>query len=587
MTEIYPLEYMSVLWRQKRLFLAVFFLVFALCIIFVFNWKNYKAVATVQVAPPEISTEIVKAGLSGKEKVEVLADLQISRLKQKVLSTKSLAEIITQLNLYPEQRKAIPIAYVAQLMRKKVRIQLLSTSLANPASARKASALQLSAIAFIIGFEYKTPYLAQQTVKVLVSRFLDEDIKERRSTARKTSDFLQGQIDMLKKSLSLQEEKIAEFRAKNGDIRPDALAFNQQASIETASRLHAIQSEIMSNMGLIGTLRSQLAKTDPYIRVSEDGRLLTTPYLQLKMLKSRYASLTAKYGAQHPDVIKVSRQINAMKRNIDPSSLISGLKAESEDIQAELGKLQNIYSEDHPDVLSLNKKKASLEKQLTVLEKSYVNNNKKKNSFIENIKSDADNPAYLQILTQIEAAEKKQEALKYQREEIKKRQEEYMAAIANNPEAEKKLAALSRDYDNSIALYRELGAKKLAADISKTIEQGSIGQRLTIINSPELPRKTSPSRIMFIFVGFFIALICAIGSVVMYQILGRNVMGANHLETLIGVAPLATVPYIRSIEEKQKLKNFYLRIMLVASIGMMAMLIMFLFYIMPLDISYG
>jgi len=581
MSEIYLLEYALVMWRRRRLFFAVFFLVFIASVVFAFNWRNYKAFATVEVAPPEISTEAFEIS-DPSNAVEAMADLQISRLKQKVLSTNSLAEIITRLNLYSGQRKSVPIAYIAEGMRENIKLELLSTSLANPASAQKASALQLSAIAFTLSFKYSDPYLAQQTVNALVSRFLDEDIKERRNIAKKTSEFLQSQMDVLTKSLGEQEEKIAEFRAVNGNVRPDSLAFNQQASIAMSTRLHSIQSEIMSNMGLLGTLRAQLTQTDPYVRISENGELLTTPHMQLKMLRSQYATLTAKYGSQHPDVVKVLRQISAMEESLNPASETAGLRAEIADAQANLDKMQETYGINHPDVVSLKRQKSQLKKRLASLEKSKAG--RSGNSFSAQVKGDADNPTYLQIVAQIEAAKKKQEALKTQKEEIKKQQEEYSYAISENPEAERELAALARDYENSTVLYRELKAKKLASDISETIEQGRIGQRLTVINAPELPRGTSPSRKIFVFAGFVFALISATGSVIIYQILSSSVMGAHHLENIVGVAPLATIPRIWTLEEKIKARQRVKRYAFIAFIALAALIAMFFLFVMPADV---
>lgn len=582
MTEINILEYALVLWRRRRLFFIVFSLVFLSSAIFALNWKNYKASASVEVAPPEISTDVVEISESGNNAVAAMADLQISRLKQKVLSTNSLAEIITRLDLYPEQRKRVPIAYIAEGMRENIHLELLSTSLANPASAQKASALQLSAIAFTISFKYSNPYLAQQTVNALVSRFLDEDIKERRNMAKNTSEFLQSQMDVLSKSLAEQEEKIAIFRAENGNVRADSLAFNQQASIATSARMHSIQSEIMSNMGLLGTLRAQLTQTDPYIRISENGELLTTPSVQLKMLRSQYATLTAKYGSQHPDVVKVLRQIKAMEENLDPASETAGLRTEIADIEAKLEKMQDTYGANHPDIVSLKRQKSELNQQLASLEKSSAGKNGGNSS--ASIKSDADNPAYLQILAQIEAAEKKQEALKIQKEEINKQQEEYSYAITENPEAERELALLARDYDNSTALYRELKARKLAADISETIEQGRIGQRLSVINAPELPLRTSPSRKIFILAGFVFAMMCAMGSVFLHQIISSRIMGPHHLESLVGVAPLVTIPRILTLEESIKARRLFKSSVFIALIAFIVLIISFFMFVIPADV---
>lgn len=586
MTEINPLEYLLVLWRRRILFLSIFGIIFFISIIYAFNWNNYKAIATVEVAPPEIAVGVLGVADPSSVSIGVLADLQISRLRQKVLSTNSLAEIITRLNLYPNARKNTPIAYIAVGMRNKIKLELKSTSLANPASAQKASALQLSAIAFELSFKYSDPYLAQQTVNELVSRFLDEDIKDRRNTASKTSEFLQGQINVLNKSLAEQEKTFADFRIANGDLRPEALAFNQQAIIATTSRLQTIESKLMAEVGLMGALRAQLAQTDPYSKVREDGEIFTTPSMQLKMLKSQYATLTAKYGPEHPDVVKISRQMKALQRNIKPSSETASIRAKINDIDARLSRLKEEYGADHPDVTSLKSQRSKLKKKILSLNKSGFKGIKDSNDFSIQIKSDADNPLYMQIVTQFEAADSQKKAFEMQIEEIKKQQEEYRLAIAENPESEKKFAALARDYENSIALYRELKAKKLAAEINETIEQGRIGQRLSIINSPELPRGTSPSRKVFALAGGILALMVSTGCVILLQIINRTVMGPYHLESLIGTAPLVTIPNIRTLESRIKTRTFFRKVLKFMPVALIILVFFFFLLVMPFDVFW-
>ena len=574
MMAFYPLEYLSVLKRWKLVFLGIFGVIFLVSFIFAINWSEYRAFATIEVARPEIAMDAVETSGDKAMTAEALADLQISRLQQKVLSTSSLAEIIAKLNLYPEARKQTPIAYIAEGMRKKINIHLLSTSLANPASAQKATALQLSAIAFVLSFEYSDPLIAQKTVNELVSRFLDEDLKERRETAEKTAEFLDGQIKILSQSLEEQEQKIAEFRAENGEIRPDALAFNQQASISTTSRLLAIESDIVSNLGLVGALRAQLAQTDPYSRiVGESGDVLTTPSIQLRALKSQYATLTAKYGSQHPDVKKVSRQIAALENQADPVNLAARLKAKITDVQARLDTAKKTYGSGHPDYIALKRELKNLEDQLENADDSAT----------ALIKTDADNPAYLQIVAQLKAAEEQKNALEAQRVEVQRQQEEYQNAIAANPAVEQKMAALARDYDNMMTLYRELKARKLAADMSKTIEEGHIGRRLAVIDPPELPLGTEPSKKMILAAGFMFAVMAGLGSVLGLQLFSQSVIGPHHLETLIGVAPLVTVPHLKTLDEKIKIRWLAVRVLIAVPVVIVALLLVSFLMSMPLN----
>ncbi len=576
MTEIHPLEYIAVLWRRRYVFLAVFSVIFLAFFVMALRWNNYEAVATIEISPSKIAfdaADVSKGGVS----IETIADLQISRLRQKVLSTPSLAELITKLNLYEEARKQTPIAYLAEGMRNKIGLKLVSTSLANPATANKASVSQLSAIAFVLSFKHNDPHVAQKVLNELVSRFLDEDIKERKDMAQKTSEFLQGQIDVLAKALSEQEDKIAAFRSANGGVRPEALAFNQQASITTTARLHSIESDIISTLGLIGALKSQLVQTDPYTRLSEDGEVLTSPSIQLRILKSQYATLTAKYGPAHPDVVKVKRQIKTLEKNGEPEAEKARLKAKIQDVSARYETAQQTYGEEHPDVISLADQKKKLEKQLAVLDGE-------SDDILSFIKTDADNPAYLQIVTQLDAAQKQKEALENQKAEIQKQQEEFKAAIAENPEAEKALSALARDYDNSMALYRDLMARKLQADISETIEQGRIGQRLSIINAPELPRGTTPSRKLFVLAGFLLGGMVAVGSVLAIQLLNRSIIGPHHLESVVGVAPLVTIPHIRTLDDKIRIRKWAIKLLSAMPFILIAGIILFFLLVMPFDV---
>ena len=579
MTTFNPLEYISVLRRKKFIFIGIFSVLFAMSFFFALNWSKYKAYATVEVARPEISLEALETEASSAPSAEALADLKISRLKQTVLSNRSLGEIITDLDLYPESRQGTRIAYLAQAMREKIDISLVSTALANPASAQKASALQLSAIAFVISFEYSDPLKAQKTVNELVTRFLDQDLEERRKTAQATSDFLQGQIDMLEDTLEEQEKKIAEFRAENGGMRADALAFNQQASVTTTSRLLAIESEIVSNLGVIGALRAQLAQTEPYaVVVGEDGDTLTTPTTQLRGLQSQYATLSSKYGAEHPDVLKTLRQIEALERQIGGTSQTARIRANITDVRTRLQTMEDTYGPDHPDVQSLRSQLDNLNTQLRTAARTTTAGSSNR------IQRDADNPAYLNIVAQLDAAQQQQNALIQQRDAIEGKQAGFEKAIEANPEAEQRFAALTRDYDNMMMLYRELTAKKLASDMNKTIEEGHSGHRLAVINPPELPRSTNPSKKLILVAGFIFSLMTALATVLGLQLLSSTVLGPKHLESITGLSPLVRVPTLYSYDNKIQLMKWARKGVYLLPIIIIILLIVFFTAVMPFDV---
>lgn len=576
MEEINLMDFLSVLWRRKRLFFATAATVFLLAAISAFHWSNYRSVATVEVALPEVAMQMINE--ESQLSREAMADLRISYLQQKVLSTGSLVEIITKFNLYAEARKTRPVADIVGRMRRDIRLEFVGSS----GSATKTST-QRSTIAFNLSFDYDQPLLAQQVTNELVSRFLDEDIKQRQSQAKETTAFLSAQIKSLEESLAEQEKKIAEFRSQYGDTRPDALAFNQSAMTSLMMSVQNLDAQISSTSGTLGSLQAQLASLDPYSRVIGEGQVLTTPTIQLRAAKAEYAALSAKYGAEHPDVIKARRQVESLSRvaggrpkNLVTTEDIAPLKAMVSDLQAKLSEAQKTKGAENPDVIALQNQLQGLEKQIEEKSKKMVS--------FDWVKQDADNPAYLAVVAQIQATIERSKALEEQRAALQEQMNKYQKAVIENPDVEKKMAELSRDYATAQERYRQLQAKKMEAEMNEAIENDRVGQRLLIINPPELPTKTQPSRLTFLLAGFVLAFVSGFAVVVGAQFMTQSVVGARHLESLIGVPPLVVVPHIVTRKEQNSVTRRKAQLVALGLFGLVLAVVIFSIFVMPLDV---
>lgn len=578
MEEINIADYLSVFKRRKKQFLISSACIFALSLMVAFTWSNYRSVATVEVALPEVNTQSNQTATKQSSREE-LADLRISYLQQKVLSTGSLVEVITKFNLFGNQRETTPMAELAKKMLKKIKVDLVSGSLANPASAQKATADQLSAIAFNLSFDYNEPLLAQQVTNELVSRFLDEDIKQRRNQAKETTAFLDAQMKGLEVLLAEQEKKIAEFRATYGETRPDALAFNQQAATSLMMNLQNIESQLTTAIGNQGALRAQLAAVDPYSRVVADGQILTTPSIQLRALKSDYASLTAKYGPEHPDVKKVSRQIETMQQQHGGQGDAGIIRALLSDAKTNLETTKKTKGPENPDVIELQARIKNLEGQLKKASKGSSDNSL--------IKTDADNPAYLAIVAQLRSSEEQVTALQTQKASMQEQLNKYQQAIVQNPEAEKQMASLFRDYENDQLRYRQLKAQKAESEMNETIEENRVGQRLVIINPPELPVSTYPSRLKFVIGGLFLSIVGGTAFVFGRQLLRQAVVGPSHLEGLVGAAPLVVLPHFETEGERTKVTRQQIKLAILVLVAVILGAVLFSFTVMPLDVFFS
>ncbi|MBE1236952.1 hypothetical protein IHV25_04735 [Phaeovibrio sulfidiphilus] len=581
MKEMGVKDYISILTRNWKYFTVSFFLVLILSFVFTLNYDRYKSTVTVQIQSPEIAENIASLTFDGAARMaEALADQRINQIQQRVTSTSGLIEVINKLNLYPEDRKRMPLAEVAADMRKKIQLDMVSTSLANPTAAQRASAGQLSAIAFNLTFAYDDPLKAQQTTDELISRFLDEDLKQRRVQATETNAFIAYQVTALEKTLEEQDKKIAEFRARNPNARPESLAFNQQMLASTESSLREVNTRISSLEKQRGDLKGQLALVQPYSMAVMDGQVLTSPDIQLKALRSQLAILKGQYSERHPDVIRVEKQIQLLQKQVRPTRPrqdTSKFQSRLIDAETRLKILEETRSPDHPDIQNLKGQIAQLKQKIAT---------SRATSMTDEMVQDADNPTYLMIVSQIQATEASLAPLLDQRTELERQIQEYQRSIAEIPKVEEEFSALTRDYENTMIAYRELRARQLSAEMSEKMEADHKGERLVVINPPELPTDTSPGRKMLLLAGIFLATLSGIGTVFVIEILSSVINGQNHYYRLTGTLPLVSIPYLYTERERQNRKRHLLYIAGATVAFITVVLGSFHLLIMPLEVAW-
>lgn len=575
MEELSLTDIVAIFKRRRAVFFSTFAILFVIASIFALNWSTYRAEATVEIEQSVISENLaVPAGGNPQDAMFALADQRISQIEQKVTSLGSLAEIITKFDLYPKQRKNVPIAMLADKMRNNIKLDFISSKFSNPVAEQKETAEQLAAIAFTLGFDYSNPQIAQEVVNELISRFLDEDLKMRRKQAQDTSDFLGSQIAALEATMVDQEKKIADFRAKNGESGPAALMFNEQAASSTNYNLQQLESQITANEGTQGSLRAQLATVDPYSRVVANGQVMTTPAVQLKALESEYATMSGQYGPDYPDLIKLRDQIKALKAEIaskggNTTAAESGesadLKAKIADLRTNIAAAQATEGADNPDVASLKRQLKAMERRLKASDGAPSDNFMKK---------DADNPAYLELSEQLKAAEEQHKSLLAERETLEAEQQKYQAKIAANPVIEQQMESLSRDYENAQLRYRELKEKKMAADMTVQLEQDKKGERLSVTNPPEVPMNTHPSRMLLMLGGILMSMMGGVAGVIISEALNQSIHGQDQLAYIVGAAPLAVIPYLANGAEARRASRLNKHIMKAATlVGFFAMVI--------------
>ena len=89
---------------------------------------------------------------------------------------------------------------------------------------------------------------------------------------------------------------------------------------------------------------------------------------RLKALKTEYAVVSAKYSPEHPDVIRLKREIEGLEKQTGAVSSERQEQAKKlSQLRGELAVAREKYSADHPDVISLTRQIEAMEASLKEL----------------------------------------------------------------------------------------------------------------------------------------------------------------------------------------------------------------------------
>ena len=155
------------------------------------------------------------------------------------------------------------------------------------------------------------------------------------------------------------------------------------------------------------------------------------------------------------------------------------------------------------------------------------------------------------------------------------------------PLVEREYRALTRDYDNAVREYQETKAKQVRADAAKQLESEKKGERFVLIDPPALPEEPiSPNRPAILFLGFVFSLGSGIGFAFIADAISGAVRGARKIQTVLGVAPLAVIPYQMNLADIQKKKSIQKRTIVVGILAIVAGILLIHFIISPLDVLW-
>ena len=518
-------DYLTVLKRRKVALLLPMLLIFIISIALALGLPPvYRSTATILIEQQEIPQDLVRSTVTS------YAAERIQIISQKVMSWENLIRIMKKLNMIDNNASEVDPELVKD-MRDNLSVDMLSADIINPKTGRASRAT----IAFTLSFNSEFPEVAKKVTEEMTSLFLAENLKIRTEKARTTSLFLSKEADRLGEQIGKLETQLAAYKERNVGKLPEHSRMNMSLLERAQREAEEIERTLYSTKDRKMLLEAQLANVEPYTGQS--------PEVKLKQLMSKYVSAASIYTPEHPDLIRMRKEIEVLKEQtgVDDSTIIVHALTVAKQQLRDAGEK---YSTDHPDY-------KRLQKQVDLLEAKAKSSNKTKQTI--EFKPKPDNPTYINLQTQIASIDINLKASMERKARLQERLAEYEQRLTDAPRVEQEGLSITRDYQNAVRKYQEIKQKQLQAEIAEQLEKGSKGERFSVIEParlPGLPEK--PNRIGIFLLGTVLSFAGGFGSAALKEMLDHTVRGSKSLVTLLGAHPLSVIPYKKLTVERKK-----------------------------------
>ena len=556
-------DYLAAFRRRKGLILTVAGIVFLIGLITAFVWPpTYQAASTILIEEQEIPSELIQSTVTS------YAAQRIQVISQRVMARSNLMEIVEKYDLYEKERKRYTTEEVLMSMREDIGIDMITAEVMDPRTGRPG----VATIAFSLGFKSNSPQQAQKVASELTTLYLNENLKSRTEKAAETYDFLTVEANRLNDEIARLEEQLSAFKERNLYTLPESRELNTMSLQRAENELADIDTKIQTLEERKIYLGGQLPLLDPY-----DTGDIMSPVARLDALRTEYISLASRYSPDHPDVTRIKHEIKALERETGNYASPDDLRAQLQILRQELASAEQAYTQEHPDVKRLKRQIAALESEIQNPRPA-----KQKSAPVN-----ADNPAYVNLQTQLQAADSELRSLKTRRVKALDKIADYEERLLLTPKIEQEYRMIARDLDQTSANYQATKAKQLTAEVGQEMEKERKGEKFTLIDPAVLPEEPiSPNRPAIIFLSLVLALGAGVGSAAVAESMSDAVRGAKGVVALLHTAPLAVIPYLpnESDTRSQKKKKGIMLVSVIAGIIILLLLVHFLFS--PLDVLW-
>jgi polysaccharide biosynthesis transport protein len=521
--------------------LAVFVTVLAAAAAAALLWPpTYRSMGTILIEQQEVPLDFVRSTVTS------YADQRVQVISQRVMTSSNLLGIIDKYKLYADKRQSMTRDQLVAQMRNDVKLEMISAQVVDPrgGTAKKAT------IAFAVGFESPSPELAARVANDLVTLFLQKNIETRTQLAAGTTEFLTDETEKLRVRIAEIEGQIAEFKVKNYDRLPEFATTSPQMLASASMEARDVDNRMQALTQQIAFLDAQLAQIDPRLpAVTESGKAIMSPSDRLRALREQYVAELALYTPRHPRVADLKREIYGLELQTGGGSAALDALSRIEQGYTQLAEARARRPMDEAEV-----------QRLEVQAGAVVNEYKQQPIQIQRgAGGSGENPAYVSLQAQRQNAVTQLSLLSSRRVELAAQIADLERRRLESPAVEAEYSALQRELQSEQSKFADLRQKLLDAQLSQNLEAEQKGERFTLIEPPLQPQQPiKPNRPAIFMMGLVGAGGAALGLMLLLELLDTRVRGRRQVISLVGVPPLAIIPWVAE-EEKPRRFAFWRR----------------------------
>jgi len=558
--------------RRIKSFLVLFLLLLGIgSAVAVFLPPTYESKSTILIENQLIPAEYVQSTITG------YVEQRIQVITQQVMSSSRLQEIINRFDLYRDLRERYTTSEIIEEMRGDITLEMISAEVRDTRTGKPTEAT----IAFEVGYEGRDPSVVQRVASTLASLYLELNLENREQRATTTTTFLEQELDGLRGGIDAIQAEISDFKQAHLQELPE----HSQVNLQAINRLTRDQDSLTMRINQLQErqilLEGEISNVDPMKPlVSRDGELMKSPAERLKTMRLELLELKSRFSDKHPDVKQLVREIQELEAEVGPTDDTTEKARRLEDLTGRLAGLRSELGPAHPDVVRLSREVNALAEA--------VRNSEARSAGRARFEERPDNPAYINLKTQIAATKTEIAGLKSERAEVQREIGLYQARIASTPLVEREYSSLLRDLESARLKYAEMTNKLMEARVAKGMEESQRGERFVVIDPARLPEEPSkPNRIAIALISLILALGGGLGMAATKEALDTTVKSAQEIAALVKTPVLGEIVRMESPQERLYKWAARSAVLLVVIAAAGAGVYFFHEFVMPLEVFWA